>query len=442
MTEIPFDLLNPIIAELEGCRPALKSCGLVCHTWLQISRPLLLRSISFDQYQIEPFLRLCDSPSETISLARVQEFSIAQNRVIDINDSSGNSGQNCLAFNRLLGWRPSEGTGRSILGVLKDVKTLSLAWIGWWSLDAEARGRLLEGVRSVKTLKLWMMGFERYDQAQALIKSFPALSSLTLTTIRPIRDSGISLEPFSSRLVHLKLHDIEDAHLIQALVPCPALRTFECDYVNFADFDHGRAEALGKLLASAGSSLEVFSFTINAAGMLDNGVALDGRFKLLNLSRNPNLRRIELWIDDSSYLIPFFERLTTVPNRVETLDIYYLQESDIDWARFDKILLHSSFSSLRELNCVVFGYFELQDVVGQPRGWYKAPNVGSQAEVKMKRDTAEFKANLPGLYSRDILRVQPKWRYVGISLLSRTVSLDFGTRFNSWETWHGDASDD
>ncbi|KAL0066817.1 hypothetical protein AAF712_006218 [Marasmius tenuissimus] len=420
-TNFPFELIKLILAQLDGCKPSLQSCALVCRAWVQPSRTLLLRIISLYQTGVEPFLHLCDSPFETISLAQVQEFAVSQNRYIQ-GGSIQSSLQDCPAFNQLLKWKSSNDKGKVITDVLSKVKLLSFNWVGWWTLDEEARSRLLTGFQSVEILKLSMVGFERYGQIQELIGSFSALQTLKLDSIRPLREPSSHPVLTSFNIQRLELNSVEDA-VIDALVSCPNLQSFNCNYVNFFEFSHPQSQAIGKLLASAGSSLEEFSFTVQAAGMLNDGVVLDTRFRHLDFTQNPNLRRIELWVEDSDYLIPFFERLATAPNNLETIDIYHLQKADIDWARFESILLRPSFAHLRELKCVVFGLFGTKDVVGQPKGWYDGPNKGSPADLRMAQDTEEFKTNLSGLYSRGLINLQPRWR------------------FASWETWFSTPSD-
>ncbi|KAK1228234.1 hypothetical protein PQX77_008746 [Marasmius sp. AFHP31] len=409
-TDIPFELIKLILAQLDGCKPSLRLCALVCRAWAQPTRTLLLKSILLYQTEVEPFLYLCDSPFETISLARVQEFTVSQARLIPGSGSTHASLQDCPAFNQLLKWKSSDGKGKTIVDVLSKVKMLSFNWVGWWTLDQEARSRLMTGFQSVEILKLSMVGFEGYGQIQDLISSFSTLRMLELGSIRPLLESSPRPALASFNIQHLELNSVEDIMVIEALVSCPSLRSFKCHYVNFSDFSQSQSQAIGKLLASAGSSLEEFSFTVQAAGMLNDGVVLDTRFRHLDFTRNPNLRRIELWVEDSDYLIPFLERLAMAPNNLETIDIYYLQKAHIDWARFESILLRPSFAQLRELKCVVFGLFGKKDVVGQPKGWYDGPNKGSAADLRMIEDMDDFKKKLSRLYSRGLVNLRLSWR--------------------------------
>ncbi|KAK0489363.1 hypothetical protein IW261DRAFT_1326057, partial [Armillaria novae-zelandiae] len=71
-----------------------------------------------------------------------------------------------------------------------------------------------------------------------------------------------------------------------------SLRVSTCHYVNFADFTPTLAEEFGELLSFTGERFEDFGFTIQAAACLNDGVDLDARFKLVNLARASNLRRI------------------------------------------------------------------------------------------------------------------------------------------------------
>ena len=109
-----------------------------------------------------------------------------------------------------------------------------------------------------------MVGFEGYGQIRELIDSFSNLQMLELNEIRPILDPNTSFTFSPSNIQHLKLHSVEDAAVIEALTPCPKLRSFDCHYVNFKDLDFARAQAIAKLLACASESLEEFSFTVQA----------------------------------------------------------------------------------------------------------------------------------------------------------------------------------
>ncbi|KAJ8090163.1 hypothetical protein PM082_018750 [Marasmius tenuissimus] len=151
---------------------------------------------------------------------------------------------------------------------------------------------------------------------------------------------------------------------------------------------------------------------------------------------------IRLSVDDSSYLIPFFERLVTAPNKLETIDICWLQKANIDWGRFESILLHSSFARLRELKCVVFGLYGEEDVVGQPKGWYDDPNKGSSADLKMTQDIEDFEKKLSGLSSKGVLQPQPRWRFNRHGwTASRVVGRSSSGSTNSDTSTHGGDTD-
>ena len=83
-------------------------------------------------------------------------------------------------------------------------------------------------------------------------------------------------------------------------------------------------------------------------------------------------------------MIPLFERFAAALNNLEIIDIYYLHQSPINYARLDSILLRPSFSKLREVRCVVYGYFGNNDVLRQPPSKvYDFPDSGSLAAVRM-----------------------------------------------------------
>ena len=115
-----------------------------------------------------------------------------------------------------------------------------------------------------------------------------------------------------------------------------------------------------------------------------------------------------------AYLSPFFERLAAIPNNLETLEIQYLENAEIDWAHFESILLQPSFSQLYQLNCPICGPFQRKDVYSSE----DSPEPGSPADVNMVQRMEALKQNLPRLYSKGVLRLWPVWRCVSTQLLN------------------------
>uniref|UniRef100_A0A0W0F4D8 F-box domain-containing protein n=1 Tax=Moniliophthora roreri TaxID=221103 RepID=A0A0W0F4D8_MONRR len=416
LERIIFELPNEKVHE----RATLGSCSLVCRAFLPSARSRLFHNVHLYQNGVDKFLQLCDHPFETIS-GNIRRFTISQNLHL-VDEPEDKRLQNSPALNRLMTWRSSDGQ-RTLSTVLSHARTLNLAWIGWWTLSEKAKKRLLEEFQSVTELRLWMTGFDTYGELLALINSFRALESLSLETIRPFRKDRIA-ESFAatgpstlpSTLQSISLKDVEDAELIKTLVPCPSLRSFKCHYVNFRDFTLECAAAIGALLSSAGRSLEEFSFTIQAAGMLNEGTILDDRFRpYIDLTKNSNLRKIVLWVEDSNFQIPFLENLTkehmSPGPHLEILDIHYLPKLTLDWDRLDVVLQAPVFSRLREIRANIFVLFGPEDVVGQPKGWYHAPNKDSKAVQIMKERMTEFQKRLPRCNERGILKLREGYRF-------------------------------
>ncbi|KAK7047643.1 hypothetical protein VNI00_006411 [Paramarasmius palmivorus] len=422
MSTLAPELLEPIFLDLRDDKPSLKNCSLVDRTFLSLARPHLFHTIRLFQNNVEPFLELCNDPLETIS-GTIRSFTVSQNRFIE-SEPKDKRLQNSPALNRLLTWRSSDGK-RTLTTVLSRVSTLSLAWIGWWALDDDAKRMLLEEFQSVKELKMWMTGFDTYDEFSTLVSSFKHLESLTLETIRPFRNeraessNATQQRTVSNTLQNIALKDVQDAELIRRLTPCHALRSFHCHFVNFGDFTVERAVAIGQLLASAGSTLEEFSFTIQAAGSLNRGTVLAARFHpYIDLTKNTNLRTIKLWIEDSAFQLPFLENLTKDETgsepHIEVLDIHYLSQLDLDWAQLDAMLQHPVYSQLREVRAYVQVTYGYSDVVGQPRTWYEAPNSDSKAARNMEKKMAEFRKKLPRTNERGILELRENYRFFDI----------------------------
>jgi len=78
--------------------------------------------------------------------------------------------------------------------------------------------------------------------------------------------------------------------------------------------------------------------------------------------------------------------------------------------RVDRIMQNPYFSGLREFRCRVCVIFGLEDVEGQPEGWYERPNDGSQPIKDMESRIQELKSKMPNLAERRVLQVDEYFR--------------------------------
>ncbi|KAK0475617.1 hypothetical protein EDD18DRAFT_1367018 [Armillaria luteobubalina] len=400
---LPTELCNLVIDHLHDSKPSLLACSLVCRAWVLECRFHLFQKVDLYRDTADPFFQLFESPYATIASAHTRELNVAQNTVTRYGNLDGEL-LDGLAFQGVLSRYPAD--------VFEHVQKLSVTWVGWWTLSEAERLNIGQRFKNVTELVLWMVVFETDKELAVLIASFPALEVLSLQTIRfRVKDSQENhshlKHALPANLHTISLNDISNPRVPHSLIPCPSLRVFKCHYVNFGDFTPALAKDFGQLLLSADERFEDFGFTIQAAALLNDGVDLDARFKHIDLARIPNLRRINLWIEDTRYLIPFLGRLAKSGSStpmLETLDIYYLSEHDLDWEKLDSILQHPYFHVLREVKTSVKTYFNLEDVVGQESGWYLKPNDGSRAHIEMGHNIAKFVERLPKCQVRGILR--------------------------------------
>ncbi|SJL13806.1 uncharacterized protein ARMOST_17254 [Armillaria ostoyae] len=384
---LPAELCNLIIDHLHDSKPSLLACSLVCRAWIPECRFHLFHNLRLCRDTADTFFQLFESPHATLASAHIRELDVAQNTVIRGGSLEGDLLEG-LAFQGVLTRCPAD--------VFEHVQKLSVTWVGWWTLTGAERLSIGHIFKNVTELALWTVVFQTDEELQALVASFPPLEVLSLRAIR--------------QLAH---------HLVQRRVQ-PSCYTFldslsiPPSVIMCADFKPALAEEFGQLLSSAGERLEYFGFTIQAASCLNNGVDLDARFKLVNLARTSNLRRIQLWVEDNQYLLPFLIRLTesdfSTPT-LETLDIFYLSAHNLDWEKLDDILQHPYFHAVREIKTSVPTYFRRDDVVGQEPGWYSKPNDGSKAHIEMGSNMAKFMDKLPKCRARGILRPAEGYRF-------------------------------
>ncbi|KAK0202402.1 hypothetical protein DFS33DRAFT_1339852 [Desarmillaria ectypa] len=407
---LPTELCNLVIDYLHDSKPSLFACSLVCRAWVPECRFHLFQKLRLCRDTADPFFQLFESPHATLASAHIRELDVAQNTVTKGGSLEGN----------LLDGRAFQGVlTRCPADVFEHVQKLSVTWVGWWTLTDAERLSIGHRFKNVTELALCLVVFQTDEELPALITSFTMLEVLSLQTIQfrvnsLEEDHSHAEHTLPANLHTISFNDVANPRVIRSLIPCPSLRVFKCHYVNFADFKPALAKEFGQLLSSAGERLEDFGFTIQAAALLNDGVDLDARFKLIDLAQISNLRRIELWIEDNQYLLPFLKRLTesdfSTP-MLETLDIYYLSVHNLDWEKLDDTLQHPYFCAIREIKTSIPTYFGLEDVVGQEPGWYSKPNEGSKAHIEMGNNIARFMEKLPKCRVRGILRPTEGYRF-------------------------------
>ncbi|KDQ08444.1 hypothetical protein BOTBODRAFT_138870 [Botryobasidium botryosum FD-172 SS1] len=443
--ELPSELISMIIDHLHDDKPTLKTCALVSRDWVAPSRFHLLHSIHLYQNGVDEFLSLCDSPLSTIQYASTHSFQVSTNLCV-FGMPEDQQYYHSPALDRLLTWRSSDGQ-RALAAVLSRLRILALDWIGWWTLSQSAKENLAE-FEFLRELRTWNVEFESWVQFSALLGSFPKLEVLTMSGGHFRRREGtsnaedpgvaIALPP---RLHTISMEDLDDRSIavIDALLPCHSLRIFHFHVIQFSDFGFACGAAIGKLLASAGPSLEVFSARVQAAGSLIGGIDMNARFQLIDFTKNTRLQRISLDIEEDEHVLPFLQRLTNTAidsksftPTLQLLEIKHLPTLSIKWEALDVLLQHPYFSALSELKYTVVTFFGKMDVVGQPGYWFEKANEGSDAHKTMLRKVEEFGARLPLCRARGILR--PEECYYWWDRFSRDDDSDRGTNDDAGHT--------
>ncbi|THU90327.1 hypothetical protein K435DRAFT_676238, partial [Dendrothele bispora CBS 962.96] len=285
MTSTPCPELHPeivdlIIDELYGFRPDLKTCALVCRSWVSRSRFHLFSTICLSNRQNKAslFLALCASPHSTIPLARISNVTITTNQ-FDGVEYKDKQLQDPALFNQVLTWR-SPHDGKSIADVFRHLKTLSLDWIGWRSLSQTAKSMLHLAFQPVTELKLRGIVFKTGDEFLEFLSSLICLEKLCLDYVvlyAPVQSSTMRSNVFPSRFHTINLKNLSPVHsgqVIRAITPCHSLKNLSIHVIFFRDMNAKNSMAIGDLLVSAGPSLESFEFCVKVIGILEEGVNL------------------------------------------------------------------------------------------------------------------------------------------------------------------------
>jgi len=276
-SSLPFatELVNLVIDQLCDSPADLKACALTSRDWIPQSRLHLFTRIHLYQNNVDPFLTLCASPYSTLPLARIRSLCVATNLMVD-GEPEDKKLQNCPAFDQLLTWQSSDG--KSVADtVFSNLQKLELNWIGWHTLSKAARLTLYSGFQYVTELKMWNTVFESGDEYLEFVTSLTALEQLCLDGVfirAPIQDLRSLNLPVSFHTLSIQNICSRLTPVIHIMTPSPTLKNF-CGHVcNFQDMTADCAEAVGALLASAGPCLEEFTFRVQAAGMLKEGMDL------------------------------------------------------------------------------------------------------------------------------------------------------------------------
>ncbi|KAK0475794.1 hypothetical protein IW261DRAFT_1492996 [Armillaria novae-zelandiae] len=403
---LPVELCNLIIDHLHDSKPSLLACSLVCRAWVSECRLHLFCKVILNSGTAEPFFQLLESPHATIASARTRELYVGHNtarskfelRVAQLTRIRETIDAKLLEHMGILSRCPADVFGHA--------KKLSVTWAGWWTPTDPERLSIGQRFKNVRELDLCKVYLQTDEDFQALLASFPALEILSSADTAP---------PANLHTISLKDSDTTYLCIIRSLIPCPLLRVFQFHDGTFGSFTPTLAKELNRLLVSAGGRLEDFEFKVKHNDSAD----LDAQIELIDFARIPNLKRISFWIGNTGrYLIPLLRCLAESGSStpmLETMDIHYLPQYDIDWDELDDILQRPYFYALREIKTSIKMYFDLEDVVGQERlerpERYLKPNDGSRPHIEMGLEVARFVECLPKYQARGIVRVAEAYHF-------------------------------
>ncbi|KAJ8075118.1 hypothetical protein PM082_019445 [Marasmius tenuissimus] len=334
---LPFELIILILESLPNTdTTTLALCALVCRSWVPVSRSILFHHINLTT-TTESFLSLLSHPLQSITSARVESLTVTHTRYSP------------ATFNKLLIWTHNDDRHgqMSLSDTLPHLKKLSLNWVGWWTLCAEAKDTLLRDFWGVTHLSLRMTAFDTIDDFSPLIESFPELESLELDGVRPAlnwdSEAGINVAVWKRSLKKLSLKQIEDPRIIDILVSfCWGLKELECWYAEVEGIPPVCIGAIQRVVVTAGGALKGFTFQVEEGS--------GGGMGAFDLTHNTNLKTLSL---SPCYLLRTLELFTKCryPPGLVSLCLTSSKYAELDWERLDVLLgCHSAFQSVEAIH--------------------------------------------------------------------------------------------
>lgn len=158
---LPMELSGHIIQYLQDDMATMIRCGLVCRTWLTISRPHVFQKICLDSRNADEFASLIMHSMSTIPPS-VQKLELVPSPPPDPR-----------WLRRLV----------PFLGFLADVSFLQVENVDWSALHSNSRKNFVSTFNTLTELYLGNMTFVELSEVVTLISSFPLLESLALSQV-------------------------------------------------------------------------------------------------------------------------------------------------------------------------------------------------------------------------------------------------------------------
>ncbi|TDL26661.1 hypothetical protein BD410DRAFT_836514 [Rickenella mellea] len=315
MRKLSAELTDIIIDYLCDDRPSLRSCSLVCRSWLPSSRFHLISTLELDFYSdFEKRFPIISSLDSTIP-PYVRHLKLAvcyvwEERLVD-----------CL----------------SMLPTFGALKSISLSFVAWSELTLEAKNSLLDVLRGLKILRLNHIQFDTFEEALEFLSLVPSLECLSLgyTSIK----SGVkTASPTISYKLQLKQiafapgGDRFTAPLIDwlCLQPTPSVHT-----LNLTVMSVMQTPSISRYLKVLGPTLQYLGISISPTEYDSYSELKAAACKEIDLAHNPSLRTITfdnlvLYADtpadtpkpDCLWIINILSRITSPFIKMVTLVIY------------------------------------------------------------------------------------------------------------------------
>jgi hypothetical protein len=250
---LPPELLDTVMDNLQSDTTSLIACSLVCKAWLPSARRHIFATmqLSHPERHFCQFLKSC-SRSAIIPFIRhldiVGKYMYTQN----LNE--------CLPQ----------------LVEFTEVNSLTLSYIRWYILDAQTKVAFFSNFATIVRLSLSQIDFKSFWEFAQFVCAFPCMETLVV-------ESALWGEPFSiasttlrlpSNLRTLDLRGCSKLDLMNwflSFEKTPALHT-----VHLQGIWNNQTEGIGRFLQALGPSLERFSWmSLNNHGM---SLLLDYRF--------------------------------------------------------------------------------------------------------------------------------------------------------------------
>ena len=363
-----MELSRHIIQYLQDDMATMIRCGLVCRTWLTISRPHVFQEICLDSRNTDEFASLIMHSMSTIPPS-VRKLELVPSPPPDSR-----------WLRRLV----------PFLGFLTDVSFLQVEHVDWSALHYNSGMNFVSTFNTLTELYLGNMTFVELSEVETLISSFPLLESLSLSQVSwaSPQSAGAShrLPPSLKKLTFLstQIHPIiswilshDQPHLVKNL--------------GLTCIENADIQAIRRYMAILGPRLESLTMGFreritysyipinpeDEAGLTSSPSSCPANPKCVVLALLTGLRTVTLSnfihhadpvTSSSSFWAPFIIesinslRMERVILEVSLSNMGELNAHSTDWERLDHALDRPVYTNLQGVHIQVQGSVDRQDL--------------------------------------------------------------------------------